>query len=387
MPNQGEPRTASKASRASGASQAISIANTVVHAGSSATLEIPVARLTTGTWLSLPVGIAHGLRPGPVIWLSAAIHGDEVNGVPVIREVMGRLNPGKMAGTVIAAPIVNVFGLVNESRYLPDRRDLNRSFPGARRGSLAAQLAHLFMKEIVEKCELGIDLHTGSDNRRNLPHIRCDLDDGETRRFAEVFGAPLILHSRVRDGSLRAAATQKGIRVLLYEAGEAGRFDARAIRIGVEGVLRVMKAKGMVEGEDRRRARPSVSAVSRKSAWARAPRSGFCELHVGLGERVERAPGSWRGVRRPRRPWGRLEVPERRDSHRRSRSRPREPGRCRSARRRARLLNHRPRILELNGVQHSLSAEPSLDSLAGRRSVGPRILRARPRCGSFARRR
>jgi hypothetical protein len=277
MPSQGARTTASRADAG------ISVADTTVAPGSAATVEIRVARLATGSWLSLPLGIAHGRRPGPFLWLSAAIHGDEVNGVPIIREVMHRLDPKRMRGTVIAVPIVNAFGLVNESRYLPDRRDLNRSFPGSRRGSLAAQVAHLFMKEVVERCELGIDLHSGSGGRNNLPQIRCDLDDEETRRLAAAFGAPLTLHSRVRDGSLRAAAIAKGIRVLLYEAGEASRFDSRAIGIGAEGILRVMRAKGMIAGEVRATTR---TAVSRKSAWARAPRGGFCQLRTRLGDRV-----------------------------------------------------------------------------------------------------
>ena len=278
MPSRGTRKTASRVSP-------LAVAGTSVLPGTSTSFEIPVARLATGSWLSLPLGIAHGARPGPILWLSAAIHGDEVTGVPVIREVMRRLDPERMGGTLIAVPIVNPFGLVNESRYLPDRRDLNRSFPGSRRGSLAAQIAHQFMTQVVERCELGIDLHSGSGGRNNLPQIRCDLDDDETRRLAGAFGAPVTLHSRVRDGSLRAAATAKGIRVLLYEAGEASRFDSRAIRIGVEGILRVLKAKGMIAGEARA-ATPTL--VARKSAWARAPRGGFCQLHTRLGARVEK---------------------------------------------------------------------------------------------------
>jgi predicted deacylase len=261
------------------------IGGTTVAAGSSATLEIPVARLTTGTWLSLPIGVVHGRRDGPTLWLSATIHGDEIGGVPVIREVVRRLEPWSVAGTLIAAPIVNVFGLVNESRYLPDRRDLNRSFPGSRRGSLAARLAHLFMTEVVERSDLGIDLHTGSDGRRNLPQIRCDLDDPPTRRVAEVFGAPIVLHSRVRDGSLRAAATARGIGVLVYEAGAASRFDSDGIELGVEGILRVMRSRGMLRGGQPRKRR---CWISRSRSWARAPRSGFCQLLVRLGQRVSR---------------------------------------------------------------------------------------------------
>jgi len=235
--------------------------------------------------VSLPVGVLHGARPGPVIWVSATMHGDELNGVPIIRHLLLDIDPKSLAGTLLAVPIVNIFGLLQESRYLPDRRDLNRCFPGARRGSSASQLANLFMTKVVAHCELGIDLHTGSGGRVNLPQIRCNLDDPDTFRLAKEFGAPLLLHSRLRDGSLRAAATELGKRVLLYEAGEANRFNSRPIRIGVNGILRVMEALGMIDARAPRPDRPPW--VSRSSKWARAPRTGFCEMSAKLGDQVE----------------------------------------------------------------------------------------------------
>ncbi len=248
--------------------------------------ELPVSRLPTGMWVSLPVGVLHGAKPGPVIWLSGTMHGDELNGVPIIRHVLQTIDPGSLAGTVLAVPIVNIFGLLQESRYLPDRRDLNRCFPGSPRGSSASRLAHLFMTKIVQHCELGIDLHTGSGGRRNLPQIRCDLDDPETLRLAKEFGAPLLYHAKLRDGSLRAAATDLGKRVLLYEAGEANRFAAGAIDVGVNGILRVMRSLQMFDGDvpsPKRKPR-----LSRSSSWIRASRGGFCELTVALGDEVER---------------------------------------------------------------------------------------------------
>ncbi len=196
-----------------------------VAPGRSATGELPIARQVTGTRISLPLQVVHGRSDGSTVWLSAAVHGDEINGVEIIRRVMRQLDARTMAGTVIAVPIVNVHGFLNGDRYLPDRRDLNRSFPGSPTGSLAARIANLFMTEIVSRCDVGIDLHTGSDHRTNLPQIRADLDDPETRALAEAFGAPLMLHSRIRDGSLRGAATERGATVLLFEGGEALRFD------------------------------------------------------------------------------------------------------------------------------------------------------------------
>ena len=228
--------------------------------------------------------MVHGQRPGPRLWLSAAVHGDELNGVEIIREVMGRLDPAKLRGSVIAVPIVNVFGFIHQSRYLPDRRDLNRSFPGSPKGSMAGRLAHLFMKHIVEGCDFGIDLHTGSHHRTNLPQIRADLRDPTTRRCAEIFRSPVIMHSQTRDGSLREAATRRGIRVLLFEAGEPLRFDKDAIDLGVKGILRVMGELGIRA----RRVKPKLFRpieVS-ESAWIRARRSGILRLQVELGQRV-----------------------------------------------------------------------------------------------------
>jgi uncharacterized protein len=190
-----------------------------------------------------------------------------------------------MSGTVIAVPIVNVYGFITESRYLPDRRDLNRSFPGSARGSMAARLAHLLMREVIEGGDLGIDLHTGSGDRTNLPQLRCNLDDPETRRLARAFGAPLMIHASVRDGSLRAAATADGQRVLVFEGGEARRFNRDAIEAGTQGVLRVLQALGMRNGLPNRRADPEES---RETRWVRAGRSGLARIDVEPGDRVDK---------------------------------------------------------------------------------------------------
>lgn len=282
MQNRARPKTASKAE----ARTPFEIKGALAPPGKLTQVELKVARLPTGMWMAVPVGVLHGRKPGPVIWLSAAIHGDELNGVPIIRHVLDRIDPRKLSGTVLAVPTVNVFGLIQSSRYLPDRRDLNRCFPGSKRGSSASQLAHLFMTEVVARCELGLDLHTGSGGRTNLPQVRCDLDQPETLRLAKEFGAPLILHSRLRDGSLRAAARELGKTVLVYEAGEANRFDLSAIGVGVAGVQRVMRSLGMIAGDVDPSTQPP--RLSRASHWLRARRSGFCEMTVRLGATVQR---------------------------------------------------------------------------------------------------
>ncbi|WP_036485327.1 succinylglutamate desuccinylase/aspartoacylase family protein [Myxosarcina sp. GI1] len=264
----------------------IEIAKEIIPPGQLRRLDIPVSRLSTQTLLSLPVTVINGIEPGPKLWLSAAIHGDELNGVRIISEVLAKIQPDKLRGTIIAVSIVNVFGFIEQSRYLPDRRDLNRSFPGSETGSLASRLANLFMREVVNRSTHGIDLHTAAVHRINLPQIRANLKDKDTYRCARAFGAPIIMHATTRDGSLRQAATKKGIPVLLYEAGEALRFDRQAIEVGVAGIMRVMDCLEMYRFETV----PAVtsSKETRQSKWVRASRAGIFYLEVELGAKVRK---------------------------------------------------------------------------------------------------
>ena len=263
----------------------ITVGDVTVEPGKRKRFDLPAARLPTGTWMSLPVSVVNGRHPGPTIWLSGAVHGDEINGVAIIRRVMERLTARELHGAVIAVPIVNVFGFINESRYLPDRRDLNRSFPGSARGSLAARLAHLFVKEIVEHCDVGIDLHTAAGHRINVPQIRADMSDERTRELSQAFGAPFLVDARIRDGSLRQAATERGKPVLVYEAGQVHRFDDDAIRTGVAGVLRVMESLGMGAWDAPPASIPPVMVG--RTTWVRARRGGIAEITVDLGERID----------------------------------------------------------------------------------------------------
>ena len=256
-----------------------------VRAGSKKDVELPITRLVTGGDVSLPVQVVHGKQDGPTVWVSAAIHGDEVMGVEIVRRLLTTLDAKRLRGTLVAVPVVNVLGFMAGDRYLPDRRDLNRSFPGSPRGSLASRIAHLFMQEVVSKCEVGIDLHTAADRRANLPQLRANLDDPRTRDLCEAFAAPVMLHARLRDGSLRQAALEAGAIVLLYESGEALRFDEPSIATGVAGVRRVLARMGMIEDEVEEPPAPSVE--SRESGWVRARGTGILQLEVDLGERVE----------------------------------------------------------------------------------------------------
>jgi predicted deacylase len=262
----------------------ITIGETTVNPGQRASINLPVADLYTGTSLSMPVKVICGRRAGPVLFVSAAIHGDELNGVEIIRSLLKRKALRSIRGTLIAVPVVNVHGFLDQSRYLPDRRDLNRSFPGSAKGSIAARLANTFITEIVSKAEYGIDLHTGAINRSNLPQIRANVDDETTLRLAKAFGAPVVLNSTIRDGSLRACAAERGFPMLIYEAGEALRFDELSIRAGLSGVIKVMRFLGMLPEINARQSITPVVADS--TSWVRAPVSGIVSRRVRLGTRV-----------------------------------------------------------------------------------------------------
>jgi hypothetical protein len=264
-----------------------------VAPGTRARVDIPVSQLSNHTPVHLSVEVIHGRRKGPVLFVSAAIHGDEVIGVEIVRRLLRAAPLRSMAGTLLAVPIVNTFGFLNHSRYLPDRRDLNRVFPGLSAGSMASQLAHIFMEEVVRRSDVGIDLHSAAIHRSNLPQIRLTPDNERLADLGAAFGAPVMMESSLRDGSLRMAAEAAGVDVLLYEGGEGLRFDEAAVRAGVAGTLRVMRRLGMIaaKGVPRARARP---IRARTSSWYRAPRGGLFRGFVGLGDAV--APGTVLGA-------------------------------------------------------------------------------------------
>lgn len=261
------------------------IAGRRVAPGQRLTVDLPVSTLSDHTPVTMSVHVVHGKKPGPVMFVSAAIHGDEVIGVEIVRRLLRVPNLDRMAGTLLAVPIVNTFGFLNQSRYLPDRRDLNRTFPGSAGGSLASRLANLFLTEIVERADFGIDLHSAAIQRTNLPQVRISPGSGRLKRMAEVFGAPVILTSKVRDGSLRGAAKERGVDMILFEAGEGLRFDEYAARTGVYGILRVMHELEMISGKGvtKPRVRP-ISCTS--SYWLRAPAGGLLRTFRQTGDLV-----------------------------------------------------------------------------------------------------
>lgn len=267
--------------------QELEIAGHKISKGQEVKLEIPVSTLYTDISTYLPVYVKRGLRDGPTIFISAAIHGDELNGIEIISRLINSKRIKNLKGTLIAIPLVNPYGVLSQSRYLPDRRDLNRCFPGTKKGSLGSRMANLLINEIVKKCDYGIDLHTAAINRNNLPQIRANLDDEQTLELAKAFGVPVLLNSNLRDGSLREAANELGVRMLLYEAGEALRYDELSIRAGLRGIINVLVKLKMLA--KRRTSKKAVEPfIARDSTWMRATNSGFVSHKKSIGDLVEK---------------------------------------------------------------------------------------------------
>ncbi len=264
---------------------AFEIGGQTVEAGSRRTVNLPVSTLSDHTPVTLSAHVIHGRRAGPTVFVSAGIHGDEVIGVEIVRRLLRRGTLKSLRGTLIVVPIVNTFGFLNHSRYLPDRRDLNRCFPGSPNGSLASRLAHIFLQEIVKRCSLGIDLHSAAIHRMNLPQVRVSANNKITMRLAQMFGAPVILTSALRDGSLRQEAKKAGVDVLLYEAGEGMRFDEMSVRAGVAGILRVLKGVEMLPSAGIA-APKAKSLLCSDSHWLRAPAGGLLRMYKAEGDVV-----------------------------------------------------------------------------------------------------
>jgi len=262
------------------------IGGQTIRHGERQIVELTLPPLITHTSLHMPVHVVRGKKSGPRLLVCAALHGDEINGVEIIRRLMNHPVLTQIRGDLVAIPIVNIYGFIHQIRYLPDRRDLNRSFPGSEKGSMAGRLAHLFLNEIVAKCSHGIDLHTAAIHRDNLPQIRATLDDPATCQMANAFPVSVLLDAALRPGTIREAAGRLGIPWLVYEAGEALRFDEIAIRAGVRGIIQVMREIGMLP--KRKTKKPYVPQVAKSSYWVRAAQSGIYRSLIPMGAQVAR---------------------------------------------------------------------------------------------------
>lgn len=262
----------------------LQIGSKLITPGSKQNINIPLALLPGQSMVTMPTIVIRGKKPGPVLWISSAVHGDEINGVEVISRLLEYVCPQNIRGTLIAVPIVNVFGFTQQSRYLPDRRDLNRSFPGNQNGSLAARLANLFMREIVAKADFGIDIHTGAIHRSNLPQVRCDPSLEESMDLAKAFGASVVVVKKSGSGTLRWAATKKKIPNILIEVGEALRFNESYIETTKQGALRVMHHLGMLE---HKLPFPDAEPMfSSETLWVRSRWGGLFQPRAQLGDKV-----------------------------------------------------------------------------------------------------
>lgn len=260
-----------------------------IELGQRKLLNIPVGTLTTHEPVTMRVWVIRGKRQGPTLLVTGCVHGDEINGAEIIRRLINAPALTKrFKGTLIALPIVNVPAFANRSRYLPDRRDLNRLFPGSQKGSLGGRLAHVLSHEILPHCDAVVDLHTGAINRPNLPQIRVSKTDSKAIALAEAFAPPAILEASVRDGSFRSVCNKLSIPTILYESGEALRLDAPSIRFGQRGVLSVMRYLGMLPTKSKQ-STPTVSpVVAEKSHWERAEAGGLFTPLIPLGKGVKK---------------------------------------------------------------------------------------------------
>jgi predicted deacylase len=250
-------------------------ADELIEPGTKKTILFPAPNLNTQVKVDIPVHVFHGKMPGPRLFILSGIHGDELSGIEILRRVHEKIHPKRLAGTLITVPVVNIHGIMMQTRYLSDRRDLNRSFPGRKNGTLAARLAYGVMNQVVKLCDYGIDLHTGAVGHINMPQLRVDFSVPGSKAFAQHFGSPVILDSRQRNGSLREAASRLGIPVIVYEGGEALRFNELCIRSGVRGILHAMSYLNMLKIKEKTVI--SKAVITNTSRWLRAPASGFVE--------------------------------------------------------------------------------------------------------------
>ena len=254
--------------------------------GKTARLTLEVAKLHTNTPIQIPVIVSHATKAGPTLLLLAGLHGDEINGIEAVRRIIKKGWHKPNHGTVICIPVFNIFGFLNLSREFPDKRDLNRMFPGAKNGSLASQFAYIFMKEIAPLTDVIIDFHTGSSQRNNFPQTRCNFGDKASRELCDVFAAPFTIDSAVLAKSIRSAVTKLGKRYILFEGGKANRIDNFVVEQAIDGALRVMQHLGIRYFETESRIKRSY--IIKKSKWIRASSSGVLNLRIKNGQYVDK---------------------------------------------------------------------------------------------------
>ncbi|MGF1670251.1 MAG: succinylglutamate desuccinylase/aspartoacylase family protein [Balneolaceae bacterium] len=253
--------------------------------GESADINLNIAKLPTHTTIDLPVRIVRSHNKGPVLLLTGGLHGDEINGIEIIRRIVNEKMDYFDIGTIIAIPLVNVYGFIQNVRGVPDGKDINRSFPGNKTGSLANLVAYTLMTEIIPHIDFGIDYHTGGASRANYPQVRCTFEIEKNVELAKAFHPPVLLHSSLIDKSFRKAAFKKGKHILVFESGESLRYDEFGIDLAVDGTLRLMKSLGMISNAPKAN---YEMEIFKKSKWIRARNAGLFKPRIELGETVKR---------------------------------------------------------------------------------------------------
>lgn len=256
----------------------------VIGPGEAKDVRLEISETYTGDKICIPIRVIRAKKRGPAILVTAAIHGDEINGTGIIHDFLFGDEIVLKKGTLILVPVVNVFGFESHDRYLPDRRDLNRSFPGSVNGSLASRIADKLMTELVDKCDYAIDLHTAAAQRTNYPNVRADLSNPETKRLAIAFGCSLVLDGKGPEGSFRREATRRGCPTIILEAGEPYKIEPSLLQIGLRGIKNVLTSFGMIDSKIEK---PPFQALVRKTAWVRATVAGILKFHVSPGDFVD----------------------------------------------------------------------------------------------------
>ncbi|WP_422858302.1 succinylglutamate desuccinylase/aspartoacylase family protein [Flagellimonas sp. S174] len=264
----------------------IVINNKAIAPGENSLVQIKIARLPTGTLIDIPVHVFNSKKPGPTVLVQAGLHGDEINGVETLRRMLEQNMFHVKRGAAIVVPILNVFGFIHFSRDVPDGKDVNRSFPGSKTGSLASRIAHSYTSEILPHVDFAIDLHTGGAQRNNYPQVRFTETDEISRSLAEMFNAPFCFASRLIQGTFRKATFKMGIPTIVFEGGESMRFDEDAISAGMEGIYRILVGHKMLPKEGKLKKKPSVELKKRR--WIRASRSGMFVPSIFNGSYVDK---------------------------------------------------------------------------------------------------
>lgn len=253
--------------------------------GESRDVTLAVSESYSGMNVEIPLRIQRAVEPGPVVFVTAALHGDEINGTGAVRVLAQDESFQLTRGSVILVPVLNLLAFDRHSRYLPDRRDLNRCFPGTKTGTLAGRMARTLFDEIVARSDYGIDLHTAAVRRTNYPNVRADMTDPESRRIAEAYGCEVILNGKGPKGAFRREACRSGCPTLIMEGGEVWKVEPGIVDTTVKGIKNVLRELEMLDGEPER---PDYQVVLQRTTWVRAERGGFLQFHVQPGEVVEK---------------------------------------------------------------------------------------------------